>query len=518
MYAADTIVAPATAPGIGAVAIVRLSGPRAFEILDSIFRPSHSADLTPRMLRLGDVVDPATGARIDHVLAVVMRRPASLTGEDVAEIQCHGGPFVVRRIVALALDAGARMAERGEFTRRAFLNGRIDLAEAEAVADIVAARSDSALAIGLEQLSGALSARVAELRAQVVAIRAHLEVEIDFSDEDIRLPSRRETAAEIERLIADVAVLHDSFARGLLMRDGVRATIVGKPNAGKSSLLNLLLGADRAIVTAIAGTTRDVIEDSVQLGPYALVLNDTAGVRESTDDVERIGIERTMRSARDADLLIAMFDSSGPLESADLDVIRLTAGRPGLALLNKRDLPAAIAAANLREHGLNIPILPFSAIHLDEAGALRAELTKAIAALVSPASYLAPVRMLRSAQLQSSPRPFSHGRGRAFGAGEGADFTGEAAERSEAGEGSGAPLATPSSNAQLTISRERHRDALSLALGALKNARSFALSLMPPEIVAVDIMAAAAALGSITGEVSADDVLDAIFRDFCIGK
>ena len=487
MYAADTIVAPATAPGIGAVAIVRLSGPRAFEILDAIFRPAHSADLTPRTMRLGDVVDPATGARIDRVLAVVMRRPASLTGEDVAEIQCHGGPFVVRRIVALALDAGARMAEPGEFTRRAFLNGRIDLAEAEAVADIVAARSQSALAIALEQLSGALSARVAELRAQVVAIRAHLEVEIDFSDEDIRLPSRREVGAEIERLIADVAVLHDSFARGLLMRDGVRATIVGKPNAGKSSLLNLLLGADRAIVTAIAGTTRDVIEDSVQLGPYALVLNDTAGVRDSTDDVERIGIERTMRSARDADLLIAMFDSSRPLESADLDVIRLTAGRPGLALLNKRDLPAAIAPGDLREHGLNIPILPFSAINLDEAGALRAELTKAIAALVSP-PYLA-----RS-------------------------FTGEAAERSEAGEGSATSPAAPSSSAQLTISRQRHRDALSIALEALKNARRSALSLMPPEIVAVDIMAAAAALGSITGEVSTDDVLDAIFRDFCIGK
>ena len=390
MYAADTIVAPATAPGIGAVAIVRISGPRAFDILDAIFRPAGRAELAPRMMRLGDVVDPATGARIDRALAVVMPHPASLTGEDVAEIQCHGGPFVVRRIVALALDAGARLAERGEFTRRAFLNGRIDLAEAEAVADIVAARSDCALAIALEQLSGALSARVAELRAQVIAIRAHLEVEIDFSDEDIRLPSRRELGAEIERLIAGVAVLHDSFARGLLMRDGVRATIIGKPNAGKSSLLNLLLGADRAIVTAIAGTTRDVIEDSVQLGPYALVLNDTAGVRDSTDDLERIGIERTLRSARDADLLIAMFDSSRALESADLDVIRLTAGRPGLALLNKRDLPAAIAPADLRANGLKIPILSFSAIALEQASVLRAELTKIIAAMVSPSAVLPP--------------------------------------------------------------------------------------------------------------------------------
>ncbi len=493
MYAADTIVAPATAPGIGAVAIVRLSGPRAFDILDAIFRPAHSAELTPRTMRLGDVVDPATGARIDRVLAVVMTHPASLTGEDAAEIQCHGGPFVVRRIVALALDAGARLAEPGEFTRRAFLNGRIDLAEAEAVADIVAARSESALAIAIEQLSGALSARVAELRAQVVAIRAHLEVEIDFSDEDVRLPSRREVGVEIDRLIADVAVLHDSFARGILMRDGVRATIVGKPNAGKSSLLNLLLGADRAIVTAIAGTTRDVIEDSVRLGPYALVLNDTAGVRDSTDDVERIGIERTMRSARDADLLIAMFDSSRPLESADLDVIRLTAGRPGLAILNKRDLPAAIAANDLREQGLNLPILPFSAIHLEEAVALRAELTKVIAALVSPSTTAPP-------SLSVIPSPLS-------------------VIPSEAeGPRSSSSLAASTSNAQIAISRERHRDALSVALGALKNARSSALSLMPPEIVAVDIMAAAAALGSITGEVGTEDVLDAIFRDFCIGK
>jgi tRNA modification GTPase len=379
---------------------------------------------------------------------------------------------VVRRIVALALEAGARLADPGEFTRRAFLNGRIDLAEAEAVADIVEARSDSALANALAQISGALSARVEELRAQVVAIRAHLEVEIDFSDEDIRLPSRREVAAEIERLIADVAMLHDSFARGLMMRAGVHATIVGKPNAGKSSLMNLLLGADRAIVTAIAGTTRDVIEDSVQLGPYALVLNDTAGVRQSTDDVERIGIERTLRSARAADLLIAMFDASRPLEPADLDVIRLTANRPGLAILNKRDLPAAISADDLRAQGLRLPILPFSAINLEQAAPLRAELTKAVAALVS------------GADKESAPSS-----------------------------------TMPSDNqTQIAISRERHRDALAIALEALKNARTSALSLMPPEIVAVDIMAAAAALASITGEVSNEDILDAIFQNFCIGK
>jgi tRNA modification GTPase len=236
--------------------------------------------------------------------------------------------------------------------------------------------------------------------------------------------------------------------------------------------MNLLLGADRAIVTAVAGTTRDVIEDSVQLGPYALVLNDTAGVRQSTDDVERIGIERTLRSARAADLLIAMFDGSRPLEPADLDVIRLTANRPGLAILNKRDLPAAISADDLREQGLRLPILPFSAINLEQAAPLRAELTKTVAALVSGADASPP----------------------------------------------GSAEATAPAQNQIAISRERHRDALAIALEALNNARASALSLMPPEIVAVDIMAAAAALASITGEVSSEDILDAIFKNFCIGK
>jgi tRNA modification GTPase len=463
MYVADTIVAPATAPGTGAVAIVRMSGPRAFEILHTIFRPLHPGELVPRMLRLGDVVDPATGVSIDRAMAIVMPSPASLTGEDVAEIQCHGGTFIVRRIVALATAGGARLAEPGEFTRRAFLNGRIDLAEAEAIADLVSARSETALAHALAQLSGALSERVAALRKEVISIRAHLEVEIDFSDEDIRLPSRREVAAEIERLIASVAILHDSFARGLLMRDGVRATIIGKPNAGKSSLLNLILGADRAIVTPIAGTTRDVIEDSIQLGPYALVLNDTAGIRdlECADTVERIGIERTMTSARDADLLIAIFDSSRHLEVEDLALIRFTEKRVGIAIANKRDLPAAVSEAELRARGLELPILALSAIRPDDAAPLRAELTKVIEALVDAAS--------------------------------------------------------PASG-EIAISRERHRDALASAIAALRNARASALAPMPPEIVAVDVSAAADALGSITGEVSSEDVLDAIFRDFCIGK
>ena len=269
MYIPDTIVAPATAPGHSAVAIIRLSGPEAIAIAQRLWHPHHStALLKPRRLHLGTIRDPATGLRLDQALLTVMPAPHSFTAEDVAEIQCHGGPFLVQRIVALAAEAGARIAEPGEFTRRAFLNGRLDLTAAEAIADLINARSDSALQKALGQLSGALADRVRGLRRQVIALRAHLEVTIDFADED-DVPdfAAAEIAAGIDRLAEDLQLLHDSYTRGRIIRDGARATILGQPNAGKSSLLNLLLGADRAIVTPIPGTTRDIIEETLRLVP-----------------------------------------------------------------------------------------------------------------------------------------------------------------------------------------------------------------------------------------------------------
>ncbi len=460
MYAEDTIVAPATPPGKGAVAIVRLSGGHATQIATLLWHPHSPAALRPRRLALGEIRDPQTDAVIDRAMCVLMPGPASLTGEDVVEFHCHGGPYIVRRVLGLAMAAGARMAEPGEFSRRAFLNGRIDLTEAEAVADLIDVRSESALQQVLAQLSGALAQRVGQLRIGVIAIRAHLEAEIDFADEGLNLPGRKEIAADLARLADDVALLHDSFRRGRLARDGARAAIVGKPNAGKSSLLNLLLGADRAIVTATPGTTRDLIEESVALGPWPLVLQDTAGVREAGDEVERIGIGRTMRSVAEADLLIAVFDSSRPFEDDDARVLALCAGRAGVALLNKADLnPTALAPADLLERGLGMPVLRFSALNADGTPALRDELARAVEALAA-----------------------------------------------------GGP------DDGVAISRERHREALAKALEAIGSARASALSGMPPEIVAVDAAAAAEALGALTGEVGTEDVLDAVFREFCIGK
>ena len=466
MYAADTIVAPATPPGTGAVAIVRLSGPRAIEIARLLWHPLARSlgDLAPRRLYLGEIRDPANDAPIDRAMLAIFPAPRSLTGEDVAELQCHGGAYLVRRVVALATAAGARLAEPGEFSRRAFLNGRIDLTEAEAIADLIAARGEAGLRMALAQIAGALADRVTGLRRQVIAIRAHLEIEIDFADEDLRLPSRDDLVREIDSLTAGLAELHDSFARGRIIRDGVRAAIIGKPNAGKSSVLNLLLGADRAIVTPIPGTTRDVIEDSIALGPWPLVLADTAGLRESADPIERIGIDRTRRHAGDSDLVIAVFDSSRPLDSDDADVIAMCAGRRGVAILNKRDLPLGLDAAMLLARGLELPLVEFSALTAAGLSELRDRLERTVTELAG-------------------------GENGAFGKGE-----------------------------VVAISRERHRDALAHALDSLAAARHSALSAMPPEIVAVDVMAAADALGSITGIVGTEDVLDALFREFCLGK
>jgi tRNA modification GTPase len=461
MYVADTIVASATAPGRAAVAILRLSGPRAIAIARALWHPLSSTEPAPRALLLGEIRDPVTGAPLDRAMCTTFPGPRSLTGEDVAELHCHGGVYLVRRVLGLAADLGARFAEPGEFTRRAWLNGRIDLTAAEAIADLVDARGETALGQAVAQLGGALANRVAGLRDRLIAIRAHLEAEIDFADEDLSLPSRAAIAGDMENLANDVALLRDSFARGRLAREGARAAIIGKPNAGKSSLLNLLLGADRAIVTAIPGTTRDVIEESVTLGPWPLVLADTAGLRESRDEVERLGIARTRDEATRADLLLPVFDSGRSLDSDDLEVIAATENRAGVAILNKRDLPQRLDCDELRARALTLPIVEFSATSALGLAELRDALTAALEHL-----------------------------------------TGFQARN----------------NGGVMISRERQRAALAQAADALAAARESAITAMPPEIVAVDLTLAADALATITGVISSEDLLDAIFREFCIGK
>jgi tRNA modification GTPase len=459
MYAADTIVAPATPPGRGAIAVIRLSGPDAIPIAHRLWHPAGGTPVAPRELRLGEIRDPADGVTLDRAMCVVFPGPRSLTGEDVAELHCHGGPYLVRRIVGLAAVCGARIAEPGEFTRRAYLNGRIDLTAAEAVADLIDARGEKALAQAMAQLDGALAARVEKMRGRLIGIRAHLEAEIDFADEDLNLPSRSEIDGAIDALTADIRALHDSFARGRIVREGARATIIGKPNAGKSCILNVLLGTDRAIVTPIPGTTRDIVEDTLNLDVGPLVLADTAGLRDSRDPVERIGIERARTAASEADLLIAVFDGSRPLDADDGQVIAAAASRPGVAILNKSDLPRFVGRDELRSLGVTPVVIELSALTGSGLGALRLELERAVAALTE------------------------HG-----------------------------------ATNDVIISRERHRVALWRTLESLDRARAVLAAGMPPEIVAVEIEVAAEALAEITGVISSEDILDAVFREFCIGK
>ncbi len=374
-------------------------------------------------------------------------------------MHCHGGTYLVRRIVGLAMRLGARMAEPGEFSRRAFINGRMDLTEAEAIADLVAARSDTALRQAISQLTGVLHEKIGRWRHELISIQAHLEAEIDFSDEGISLPSRSEIASSIEKLLTDVVILHDSYARGRLIREGPRLAIVGKPNVGKSSILNLLLGTDRAIVTPVPGTTRDIVEESLQLGAYSLVIQDTAGIRKGLDEVEKIGIERSRGVLAEADLVLAVFDASAPLTPEDSAVVELVDARPGVVLLNKSDLPPRAFVEDLRACGVTMPILSFSAIQAEGLELLKSQLTQAIEA-----------------------------------------------------------LSAPGGSNEVAISHERHREALARAIGALTAARLAAIRSMPPEIIAVDVTLAADALGQITGEIQTEDILDAVFREFCIGK
>ncbi len=455
----DTIAAIATPPGQGGVAIVRVSGPQAQEIVGSLFRGGDGALVEPRRIYVGRILDCPGGAPIDQVLAFAMPGPRSYTGEDVVEVQCHGGSIVCRRILEAVLAAGARPAAAGEFTKRAFLNGRLDLVQAEAVADLIAARSEAGLRLARSQLEGHLSARVTGLRAAILAARALCEAAIDFSEED--------DIAELapERLEREVAVvrraleaLAQSFERARVRYEGARAVLIGKPNAGKSSLLNALAGRDRAIVTAVAGTTRDVVETLVTLADVPVIVADTAGMRETSDVVEQLGVERSRAALADATCVIAVFDGSRPLDVDDRLVAAAIEGTPVVAALNKSDLAAQVTTPEVSALVGGAAIV--------EVSALTGVGVEALAAAISAA------------------------------------------------------LATPADGGEdeIAIFRVRHRDAVRRAALDLTRAEAALAERAPAELVASDLGAAAAELGSITGEVTSEEILDRVFAEFCIGK
>jgi tRNA modification GTPase len=383
-----------------------------------------------------------------------MRAPHSYTGEDVLELHIHGGALVARRVLGAVLNAGARAARPGEFTARAFLNGKLDLAQAESVADVVGASTDAALRVALDQLGGALSRWVTAMQQRLIAIRARLEVAIDFSEEDVGELDRAALVADIavvERALLDLGATH---VHGRILREGLRVAIVGKPNVGKSSLLNHLLQTERAIVTSIPGTTRDTLEEALDLEGVPVVLVDTAGIRGAVGEVERLGIDRTRAQIVAADLVIVVLDGSRPFDAEDQAVLDSTRQKQRILLINKVDLPVELGYGG----------------EADFASRVRASVLDS--------------RGIDSLKQEIVAKALS-----------------------------GVP-----SNGGVVILRERQRSALEHAARAAGNAARSLAAGHPPDVVAVDVMTALDRVGSIVGEVTTEDVLDRIFSEFCIGK
>jgi tRNA modification GTPase len=460
MYATDTICAIATPPGEGGIGIIRISGDKAVEIASRVFQSPNGQHLTEyhtHTLHIGELRVPETGARLDEVLVAVMKAPHTYTREDVVEFHCHGSPLVLKLGLEALIRNGSRLAEPGEFTKRAFLNGRLDLAQAEAVMDLIQARSETGLRVAVEQLRGGLSQELGQIREALVRLLVELEAGIDFTEEGITFISAEALNNGIQKVSERVARLLQTADDGRVVREGVTAALVGRPNVGKSSLLNALARADRAIVTAIPGTTRDVLEEFVSIRGIPVRLLDTAGVREATDIVEREGVRRSHEALSRAELVIAVLDGSMDLQEEDRTLFERAAGKSLVIVLNKSDLPAN----------------KLDAKDIDVAAA-RIVRTSAITG-----TGLEELRdAIRDAVLKSGLDP---------------------------AEG-------------IVLTHLRHQSALTHAKESLQHVRFSIEQHMPAEFIAMDLRAAVNAVGEIIGETTVDDVLARIFSGFCIGK
>ncbi len=465
----ETIAAVATPPGEGGIAIVRVSGGHSHSIAAQVFRPVRADNpLTypGYTVRYGRIVEPKTQEVLDDGLLTLFRAPHSYTGEDSIEIACHGGRAVTSRVLQAVLQAGARLAEPGEFTLRAFLNGRIDLAQAEAVADLIRAKTESARRLARIQLEGSLSHAVAAIKDELVGILAAIEATIDFSDEvgELDYPP---LLKRISLAKSRISSLLQTAEKGRILREGLRVAIVGRPNVGKSSLLNALLRTDRAIVTPIAGTTRDIVEESANIAGVAVVLVDTAGIRETEDVVERIGVERAHTAAETADVILFVVDVEiGWTDEEETLLSRLHSAEVGhlLCVLNKCD--------KVSENGVQ---------------AIVRQLSQSKGSLLSGFVPLSAT------------------------SGQGLD-TLETALLTLIG---GTPDST---NETATVANVRHYEALQAAQSSVTEAERTALLLLPGDFIAIDVRGALDALGRITGETVTEEIIHRIFHDFCVGK
>lgn len=464
----DTIAAIATAVSDSGIGIIRISGENAVKVADSIYRSKGNqkrlSDVKSHTIHYGFIYEGEE--MLDEVLVAVMKAPNTYTREDTVEIDCHGGILVMNRILEALLRQGCRLAEPGEFTKRAFLNGRIDLSEAEAVMDIIHSKNEFALKNSVRQLKGSVSDKVRSLREEILYEIAFIESALD-DPEHISLDGFLERLGEkAVRIGDDLKRLIDSEDNGKMLKDGIDTVIVGKPNAGKSSLLNMLVGEERAIVTDIAGTTRDIIEEHIRLDGISLNITDTAGIRSTADKVEQIGVDKARKYAENADLIIYMVDCSRPFDENDNEIMRLICGKKFIILLNKTDMQQVVSERDIEEKIRNVTNMSENDYQI-----IGTSMTENIGI---------------DTLTHTIKEMFFHG--------------------------------TLVLNDELYITNQRHKEALSDAYESMKMVLSSLENHMPEDFYSIDLMSAYAALGRIIGEEVGDDLINEIFGKFCMGK
>lgn len=458
IYYEDTIAAISTATGAAGIGIVRISGKNSIEIINKIFTPKNTdiPDNKDRKLVYGHIINPSNNLVVDEVLVCKMYSPNTYTKEDVVEINCHGGIVSVRVILNLLMDNGARLADPGEFTKRAFLNGRIDLTQAEAIIDIINSKTQQSLELSMKQLSGSISSKISNIRNVIMEMLAHIEASIDYPEYDIEEVSYNDILKKCNEVKDMLDTLIYDGENGKIIREGLSTAIIGRPNVGKSSLLNALLGENRAIVTEIPGTTRDTIEDYINIDGVALKIIDTAGIRDTDNTIEKIGIDRSKELINNSDLILLIIDITKPMDSEDEELIKLVQNKKSILIFNKVDKSSNVDFDTIKKY--NIPIVQISATEEIGLKELKSKITDII---------------------------FSEGFEK-----ESFDF----------------------------ISNIRHINLLKSARDSVVNGISTITQDIPIEIVSVDLKDAWIILGEITGETVHEDLIDKIFSNFCIGK
>jgi len=456
----DTIAAISTPFGESGIGIVRMSGPLAEPIAKKLFKPKKDQPcFISHHFHYGEIIDPQNGRPIDEVLIVLMKSPKTYTREDMVEIHCHGGYLILQRVLELVLKQGARMAEPGEFTKRAFLNGRIDLTQAEAVIDLITAKTMDSLEIANQQLRGVLYREMTSLKEDLVEQLALIEAHIDFPEEEIDPISLGKMRQDLKRMIHQIEGWIASFEEGKIFREGISCAIIGKTNVGKSSLLNVLLKEERAIVTPIPGTTRDVIEEVLNICGIPVRLMDTAGLRKAMDSIEQEGVRRAKERVSDSDFVLLMIDGSRPLDADDMEIFEEIKEKKKVVALNKKDLPLKISIEDVESRFQENPIISISCLRNEGIDDLK------------EAIY----HYLVHRDVRSSPE-------------------------------------------HLIVANIRHKTALSQMRDNLSNAVKGLEERTSPEFIAFEIRSALEALGEIVGETTTEEILNRIFEQFCIGK